>query len=87
MITIRVSIIIMSNKGRGSRCSINGKNYEVKVFNIVKKCKLNKNKNGFCKLSVTIACKPKNINKLINSEFTLDNQVRLPNNLVYDDNL
>jgi len=46
-----------------------------------------KNKKGFCKLSVTIACKPKNINKLINSEFNLDNQSKLPNNLVYDDNL
>lgn len=31
----------MSSKGRGRRCSINGKKYEVKVFNIVKNCKLN----------------------------------------------
>lgn len=46
-----------------------------------------KNKKGFCKLSITIACKPKNINNLINSEFSLDNQARLPNNLVYDYNL
>jgi len=46
-----------------------------------------KNKMGFCKLSVTISCKPKNIKKLVNSDFSLDNQARLPNNLVYDDNL
>jgi hypothetical protein len=46
-----------------------------------------KNKKGFCKLSITIACKPKNINNLINSEFSLDNKARLPNNLVYDNNL
>jgi len=45
-----------------------------------------KNKKGFCKLSVTIACQPKNINNLVNSEYSLDNQIKLPNNLVYDDN-
>ena len=45
-----------------------------------------KDKNGFCKLSVTIACQPKNINNLVNSEYSLDNQMKLPNNLVYDDN-
>ena len=43
-----------------------------------------KNKKGFCKLSVTIACQPKNINKLINSDYSLDNQMKLPINLVYD---
>jgi hypothetical protein len=31
----------MSKKGKGSRCSINGKKYELEVFNIVRKCKLN----------------------------------------------
>lgn len=44
-----------------------------------------KNKKGFCKLSVTIACQPKNINDLINSEYSLDNQMKLPKNLVYND--
>jgi hypothetical protein len=29
-----------------------------------------KNKNGFCKLSVTIACQPKKIKNLINSEYS-----------------
>jgi hypothetical protein len=44
-----------------------------------------KNKKGFCKLSVTIACQPKNINNLVNSKYSLDNQMTLPNNLVYED--
>jgi len=44
-----------------------------------------KNKKGFCKLSVTIACKPKNINNLVNSKYSLDNQMTLPNNLLYCD--
>ena len=43
-----------------------------------------KNKKGFCDLSATVACQPKNINTLANSEFSLDNQTRLPCNLVYD---
>jgi hypothetical protein len=43
-----------------------------------------KNKKGFCKLSVTIACQPKNISNLVNSEYSLDNQMKLPNNLVYN---
>lgn len=44
-----------------------------------------KNKKGFCKLSVTIACQPKNINNLVNSEYSLDNQLTLPSNLLYYD--
>ena len=44
-----------------------------------------KNKKGFCKLSVTISCQPKNINNLVNSDYSLDNKMKLPNNLVYDD--
>jgi hypothetical protein len=44
-----------------------------------------KNKKGFCKLSVTIACQPKNINNLVNSAYSLDNQMTLPDNLVYED--
>jgi len=42
-----------------------------------------KNNNGFCKLSVTIACQPKNIKKLIPSEYSLDDKMKLPNNLVF----
>ena len=44
-----------------------------------------KNKKGFCKLSVTIACQPKNINDVANSKYSLDNHMTLPNNLVYGD--
>ena len=44
-----------------------------------------KNKKGFCKLSVTVACQPKNINNLVSSEFSLDNRMKLPSNLVYDE--
>lgn len=46
-----------------------------------------KNKNGFCDLSVTVACQPKNINNLVSSEFSLDNRMKLPTNLVYDENM
>jgi len=40
-----------------------------------------KNKSGFCKLSVTVACQPKNINSLVNSNYSLDNLKKLPTNL------
>jgi len=40
-----------------------------------------KNKSGFCKLSVTVACQPKNINSLVNSNYSLDNLTKLPSNL------
>jgi hypothetical protein len=42
-----------------------------------------KDKSGFCKLSVTVSCLPKNINKLVNSKYSLDNINKLPNNLIY----
>jgi hypothetical protein len=44
-----------------------------------------KNKKGYCKLSVIIACQPKNINNLINSDYSLDNKIKLPINLVYEE--
>lgn len=37
-----------------------------------------KNNNGFCKLSVTIACQPVNIKKLVPSKYSLDDKMRLP---------
>ena len=43
-----------------------------------------KNNKGFCNLSVTVACQPKNIKHLINSKYSLDNQMNLPINLIYD---
>jgi hypothetical protein len=31
------------NNRKGAKCSVNGKNYELQIYNIVKKCKLNDN--------------------------------------------
>ena len=45
-----------------------------------------KNKKGFCKLSVTIACQPKNIKELTPSKYSLDNKDKLPINLIYNSN-
>jgi len=42
-----------------------------------------KNNKGFCTLSVTIACQPKNTKELISSEYSLDDINKLPNNLVF----
>lgn len=42
------------------------------------------NKNNYCKLSVTVSCKPINIKDLINSNYTLDNIVNLPENLKFN---
>ena len=42
-----------------------------------------KNKNGFCNLSVTIACQPINIKLLEDSPYSLDDIKRLPKNLKY----
>lgn len=40
------------------------------------------NSKGFCKLSVTISCKPKNINHLPKSKYSLDDSIKLPDNLI-----
>lgn len=37
-----------------------------------------RNSKGFCKLSVTIACKPVNIKKMKSSNYSLDDVMRLP---------
>jgi len=42
-----------------------------------------KNSKGFCKLSVTAACQPKYIKKMVDSKYSLDNYLKLPNNLIY----
>jgi hypothetical protein len=42
-----------------------------------------KDNNGFCNLSITISCKPINLNNLKNSLFSLDNIDKLPINLLY----
>lgn len=42
-----------------------------------------KNAKGFCVMSVIISCKPKNIKKIINSNYSLDDISKLPENLIY----
>ena len=42
-----------------------------------------KNSKGFCKLSVTISCQPKNIQNLLESKYSLDHTSKLPENLLY----
>lgn len=44
-----------------------------------------KNNKGHCKLSVTVACQPKNIRNLVNSEYSLDCKLKLPKNLIYNE--
>lgn len=41
------------------------------------------NKKGFCSLSVMAACQPKNINLLQKSNFSLDDNTKLPQNLFF----
>lgn len=41
------------------------------------------NKNGFCKLSVNVACQPQNLKNLIDSSYSLDDIKNLPKNLLY----
>jgi hypothetical protein len=41
-----------------------------------------KNNKGYCKLSVIIACQPKNIKNLENSQYSLDDYNKLPINLI-----
>lgn len=45
-----------------------------------------KNTKGFCNLSVTIACQPKNIKKLVKSLYSLDSIDKLPQNIIYNFN-
>lgn len=44
-----------------------------------------KNSKGFCQLSVTISCQPKNIKQLPKSNYSLDDISKLPDNLLYFD--
>ena len=61
----------------------------VPLFNIEQQLRIRtkihtrKNKKGFCNLSVTIACKPKDITNLIPSKYTLDDVNYLPTSLIY----
>lgn len=64
-------------------------NFGVPLFDIEQQIRIRtkihttKNKKGFCNLSVTIACQPKDIKKLIPSKYSLDNKDKLPPLLIY----
>lgn len=59
-------------------------NFGVPLFKIEQQLRIRtkihnrKNKKGFCNLSVTVACRPKDINGLECSKFSLDNKNTLP---------
>lgn len=67
-------------------------NFNVPLFEIEQQLRIRtkihtrKNKKGFCNLSITVACQPKNIKNLIRSNYSLDNKDKIPNNLTYDGN-
>lgn len=64
-------------------------NFDVPLFNIEQQIRIRtkihtkQNKKGFCSLSVTVACQPKNIKKLIKSNYSLDNKDKLLSILNY----
>ncbi len=64
-------------------------NFDVPLFNIEQQLRIRikihtrKNKKGFCYLSVTIACQPKDITKLKQSKYSLDDKDKLPVSLIY----
>lgn len=64
-------------------------NFNVSLFDIEQQIRARtkihskKNKKGFCSLSVTIACQPKNIKELKKSKYSLDDKNKLPNTLIY----
>ena len=66
--------------------------FGVPLFNIEQRLRIRtkihktKNKNGFCSLSVTASCCPKNIKNLIPSKYSFDNKSMLPSILLWQDN-
>ena len=44
-----------------------------------------KNKDGYCSLSTTMSCQPRNINNIVKSLYSLDHIGKLPHNLLYND--
>jgi hypothetical protein len=65
-------------------------NFNVPLFNIEQQLRIRtkihtrENKKGFCVLSVTIACQPKDISNLKSSKYTLDDKDKLPESLIYN---
>jgi hypothetical protein len=64
-------------------------NFNVPLFNIEQQLRIRtkihskKNKKGFCSLSITIACYPKNIKSIKPSNYSLDDKNKLPLSLIY----
>jgi len=64
-------------------------NFDVPLFNIEQRLRIRtkihtrKNKKGFCNLSVTVACQPKDITKVKQSKYSLDDKDKLPVSLIY----
>lgn len=64
-------------------------NFNVPIFELEQKLRIRikihkkKNKEGFCVISVMMSCKPINIRKLKNSDYSLDNINKLPPNLFF----
>lgn len=63
-------------------------NFNVPLFSCMQKVRIRtkvhrrKNPKGFCSLSVTLSCIPRNINDLVSSDYSLDDISRIPNNLI-----
>ena len=65
-------------------CAFNVPIFEIKQeLRIRIKVHSTKLQNGYCSLSITASCKPKNIKDLPISNYSLDNIDKLPNNLIY----
>jgi hypothetical protein len=66
--------------------------FNVPLFNVEQQLRIRtkihtkKNKKGYCHLSVTVACQPKNIKNLTPSNYSLDNIDKLPLRLRYNNN-
>jgi len=63
--------------------------FDVPLFNVEQQLRIrikshSTRKDGTRSLSVTAACQPKNIKKLIHSKYSLDDKDKLPPNLVYN---
>lgn len=63
--------------------------FDVPLFNIEQQIRIRTkihtrmNKKGFCNISVTAACQPKDITKIKQSKYSLDNKAKLPVSLIY----
>jgi hypothetical protein len=64
-------------------------NFDVPLLDIEQRLRIRtkihtrKNKKGFCNISVTAVCQPKDITKLNQSNYSLDDENKLPVSLIY----